>query len=195
MDASPIVAVASHADDLEPVCELLSALPAEFSTTIIVIQHIKAGRERLVAERLADRTSLQVLHAHDGVVAEQGHVYVIPANATLTMSGRRIRVTPSASQHDSPGDILFASLAEEYGAGAIGVVLSGGGSDGALGIRAIRQASGTTFAQYPGSARFPSMPINAIESGRVGFVLRPNEIARALSGLRRPAASPARVAA
>jgi two-component system CheB/CheR fusion protein len=178
MDTSPIVAVASSEDDLEAVSELLSALPAECSAAFIVVQHLNAGREKLLAEALAKRTILPVVHAQDGMVAEQGHVYLIPANTTLTMTGRRIRVTPNASRLHHPGDILFTSLAKERGDSAIGVVLSGVGSDGALGIQAIKQAGGTTFAQYPGSARFPSMPISAIETGCVGFVLRPNEIAR-----------------
>jgi two-component system CheB/CheR fusion protein len=194
MDTFPIVAVASSADDLEAVSELLAALPAECSATFIVVQHLNSGRERSLAEALAERTIRPVMYARDGVVAEQDHIYLIPANTTLTMSGRRIRVTPDASKLHHPGDILFASLAEERGDRAIGVVLSGGGSDGALGIRAIRQGGGTTFAQYPGSARFTSMPISAIETGCVAFVLRPNEIARELSRLSRHAAPPAGVA-
>jgi two-component system CheB/CheR fusion protein len=188
MDLSPIVAVASDAEDLEAVCELLCALPTECNAAFIVVQHLNSGRERLAAEALAERTNLPVVHAHDGVVAEQHHVYLIPANATLTMTGRRIGVTANASQPHHPGDILFTSLAEEHGDSAIGVVLSGAGSDGALGIRAIKQGGGTTFAQYPGSARFPSMPISAIETGCVGFVLRPHEIARELTRLSRHAA-------
>ena len=194
MDTSPIVAVASSADDLEAVSELLSALPADYSAAFIVVQHLNAGRERTLAEALAKRTILPVTLAHDGVVAEQDHVYLIPANTTLTMTGRRIRVTPNAGKLHHPGDILFASLAKERGDSAIGVVLSGGGSDGALGIRAIRQGGGTTFAQYPGSARFPSMPICAIETGCVGFVLHPNEIARGLARLSRHAVPRAGVA-
>jgi two-component system CheB/CheR fusion protein len=195
MDTSPIVAVASSANDLEAVSELLSALPADYSAAfIIVVQHLNAGRERLLAEALANRTILPVMLAHDGVVAEQDHVYLIPASNTLTMTGRRIRVTPNAGKLDHPGDILFTSLAKELGASAIGVVLSGGGSDGSLGIRAIKQGGGTTFAQYPGSARFPSMPICAIETGCVGFVLRPNEIARGLTRLSRHAVPLASVA-
>ena len=193
MDTSPIVAVASS-DDLEAVCELLSALPAEYSAAFIVVQHLNSGRESLLAEALAKRTILPVMHAHDGVVAEQDHIYLIPANTTLTMSGRRIRVTPNASKLHHPGDILFSSLAKERGDSAIGVVLSGEGSDGALGIRAIKQGGGTTFAQYPGSARFPGMPISAIETGCVGFVLRPNEIARELTRLSRHATPRASVA-
>jgi two-component system, chemotaxis family, CheB/CheR fusion protein len=195
MDTSPIVAVASSANDLEAVSELLSALPADYSAAfIVVVQHLNAGRERLLAEALANRTILPVMLAHDGVVAEQDHVYLIPASNTLTMTGRRIRVTPNAGKLDHPGDILFTSLAKERGASAIGVVLSGGGSDGSLGIRAIKQGGGTTFAQYPGSARFPSMPICAIETGCVGFVLRPNEIARGLTRLSRHAVPLASVA-
>jgi CheB methylesterase len=73
----------------------------------------------------------------------------------------------------------------------IGVVLSGAGSDGALDIEAIKLGGGSTFAQYWGSARFPSMPINAIETGCMGFVLRPNEIARKVTRLTRRAARPA----
>jgi len=188
MESFPIVAVASDADDLEAVCELLSALPAESSITLIVVQPLNSGREKLVAEAFAKRTSLPVMHAHDGVVAEQDHIYLIPANTTLTMNGRYIRVTPNASKLRHPGDILFTSLAEERGDSAIGVVLSGGGSDGALGIQAIKHSGGTTFAQYPGSARFPSMPISAIETGCASFVLRPNEIGHELTRLSRHAA-------
>jgi chemotaxis response regulator CheB len=103
-------------------------------------------------------------------------------------------VAPNVGQFHHPGDILFTSLAQERGVGAIGVVLSGGGTDGALGIQALRQVGGTTFAQHPGSARFPTMPINAIETGCVGFVLRPNEIARELARRYRHAAPSASVA-
>jgi two-component system CheB/CheR fusion protein len=194
MNTSPIVAVASSADDLAAVSELLSALPAQFSATFIVAQQRNSAHEGLLAEALAKRTILPVRQAHDGMVAEQDHVYLIPANTLLTITGRRIRLTPNVSKVHRPGDILFTSLAQERGDGAIGVVLSGEGFDGALGIRAIKQSGGTTFAQYPGSARFPGMPISAIETGCVGFVLRPNEIARELTRLTRQAAPAAGVA-
>ncbi len=191
MDKSPIVAVASSATDLEAVCELLSAWPAECSAAFIIVQQLDSGRESLLAGSLAERTILAVTQAHDGVLVEQDHVYVITANTTLTMSAGRIRVTPKGSGLHHPGDILFTSLAKERGHSAIGVVLSGEGSDGALGIQAIKQGGGATFAQYPGSARFPGMPISAIETGCVGFVLRPNEIARELTSRSRQTASPA----
>jgi two-component system, chemotaxis family, CheB/CheR fusion protein len=185
MDKSPVVvAVALSAGDLEPVSELLSALPAICGAALIIVPGLDSSHQKLLLAALGLRTIRPVIVAHDGVVAEQDHVYITTANTTLTISGGRIRVTPKAAGGlHHPGDILFTSLAQERGNGAIGVVLSGEGSDGALGIQAIRQGGGRTLAQHPGSARFPSMPINAIETGCVGYVLPPNEIARELAGL------------
>jgi two-component system, chemotaxis family, CheB/CheR fusion protein len=183
MDPSPIVAVASSAGDLEAVCELLSALPADCAAAFIIVQHIDSGREKLLFETLAKRATLPVMHTHDGAEVEQGHVYVISANATLTMASGRIRVTPNPGGLHHPADTLFRSLAKDHGYGAIGVVLSGEGSDGAHGTQAIKRAGGTTLAQYPGSARLPSMPISAIDTGCVEFVLRPNELAHELARL------------
>jgi len=184
MNRSVIVAVASSAGDLEAISELLSGLPAPSGAAFIIVQHLDpARRGELLGEALAKRTTLAVVVAHDGVVPEPGHVYVTRPNITLTVIGGHIRVSPGGSGLDGVGDTLFTSMAEDLNASAIGVVLSGGGSDGARGIRAIKQVGGTTFAQYPGSARFPSMPISAIETGCVGSVLRPNEIARELGRL------------
>jgi two-component system, chemotaxis family, CheB/CheR fusion protein len=195
MDPSRIVAVASSAGDLEAVSELLSALPTECGAAFIIVQHLGAGRETLLFKTLAKRAILPVMQAHDGAVLEPDHIYAITPNATLTVTDGRIRVTADPRGPHHPADILFTSLAKERGHGAIGVVLSGEGSDGALGIQAIKQAGGATFVQYPGSARFPSMPISAIETGCASFVLRPNEIAHELARLSRhtaPAAGAAR---
>lgn len=125
------------------------------------------------------------MQTDDGLVAEPGHIYVVPTNVVPTLCHGAIRVTRAANKIDCPADILFASLAQELGDRAIGVVLSGGGSDLAPGIRSIRQAGGTTFAQHPGSARFPNLPINVIDTGCVDFVLRPNEIAHELTRISR----------
>ena len=181
----PIVAIAASAGGLEALSELLAALPAACGLACIVVQHLDPDHESLLADILAKRTSLPVLPAHDGVVAESDHVYVIPPNTTLTLTGDRIRVTPRATGRHHPADILFTSLADEHGDGAIGVVLSGGDTDGALGVQAIKARGGITFAQEPASARFPSMPRNAIATGCVDFVLRPNEIALELTRLSR----------
>jgi two-component system, chemotaxis family, CheB/CheR fusion protein len=189
----PIVAIASSAGDLEAVSELLAALPAPCGAAFVIAQHLDSGREMLLAGALAKRTVFPVSHAQDGVMPERDHVYVMRANTTLTITGGHFSVIPAASGPYRPGDTLFTSLAEDRGDGAIGVVLSGGGSDGALGVQAIRKGGGTTFAQYPGSARFPSMPISAIETGCVDAVLRPNEIAHALIRRSHNVAEPARI--
>jgi hypothetical protein len=189
VDAPLIVAVACFAGDVAAPCELVSALPANCAAAVIFVQHLSASRGTPLAESLAKRTTLPVIDAHDGLVTEHGRLYVIPPNANPTMTGGRICVTLAASGIDCAADVLFTSLAQEFGDNAIGVILSGGGSDRAPGIRAIRQAGGFTFAQYPGSARFPNMPISAIDTGCVDFVLRPNEIAHELARISRSRSS------
>ena len=186
MDRSPIVAVASSAGDLEAVSELLSALRPVCGQAFVIVQHLDPARRELpLIETLQKRTKLPVVVAHDGLVPKRAHVYVPGASSTLTIIDGHLRVSPRASGLHGAGDTLFASCAEDLGANAIGVVLSGRGSDGALGIQAIKKSGGTTFAQFPGAARFPSMPISAIETGCVGSVLRPYEIARELTRLGR----------
>jgi len=187
VNAQLVVAVACFAGDVAAPSELVAALPADCGAAFIFVQQRSTGRETqiLLVESLAERTPLPVVQAHGELMAEHGRLYVISPNSTPTMTGARICVTPAASGIDCPADALFISLAQELGINAIGVILSGGGTDGARGVRAIKHAGGLTFAQYPGSARFPNIPINAIDSGCVDFVLRPNEIAHELARISR----------
>jgi two-component system, chemotaxis family, CheB/CheR fusion protein len=185
VDAPLIIAVACFAGDLSAPSELVSALPADFGAAFIFVEQPAAGRGKLLAAALAGRTALPVVHAHDGLALEPGHIYVIPPNVVPTIARGRIHMTPAAAELEQPADSLLISLAQESGDNAIAVILSGGGSDRGLGIRAIREAGGTTFVQYPGSARFPNMSISAIDTGCADFVLRPNEIARELTRISR----------
>jgi len=179
----PIVAIASSAGGLEALTELLAALPAKSGLAYVAVQHLDPDHESLLAEILTKKTPLAVMVARDGLAIEPDHVYVIPPNTTLTVKDERLRVVRRASGPHHPADILFTSLAEERAERAIGVVLSGGDDDGALGIQVIKQAGGIIFAQEPSSAKFPSMPKHAIETGCVDFVLRPNQISRELMRL------------
>ncbi|MDB6044777.1 MAG: hypothetical protein JWM63_3328 [Gammaproteobacteria bacterium] len=181
----PIVAIGASAGGLEALTELLAALPSKSGLAYIAVQHLDPDHESLLVEILTKKTPLTVLAAQDGLAIEPDHVYVIPPNATLTVVDGHLRVVPRASGLHHPADILFTSLAEERADCAIGVVLSGGDGDGALGIQAIKQAGGITFAQEPSSAKFPSMPRHAIETGCVDFVLRPKQIAQELMRLSR----------
>jgi two-component system CheB/CheR fusion protein len=191
MNAFPIVAVASSAGDLAAVSELVSALPAGYRAAFIIVQHVVSGREKLLSDALGKKTMLPLVHLYGDALAEPGHIYLITANTTLLVSDGRILVTADPGGLHHPGDLLFTSLAEECAASAIGIVLSGEGFDGALGVQSLKARGGATLAQYPGSARFPGMPINAIETGCVQFVLRPNEIARECARLSRHAAAAA----
>ena len=194
INAPVIVAVACFAGDIAAPSELASALPADCGAAFIFVQQLSGGREAqtLLAASLTRRTTLPVIHAQGGMLTERGRLYVIPQNSIPTMTGARLCVTPATNGIDCPADALFTSLAQEFGNNAIGVVLSGGGSERALGIRAIKHAGGVTFAQYPGSARFPNTPISAIDTGCVDFVLRPNDIARELARISRQKETAAR---
>jgi two-component system, chemotaxis family, CheB/CheR fusion protein len=186
IDSPLIVAVACFAGDIPAPSELVSALPADCGLAFIFVEQPSAGRASLLAEALMKSTTLPVMRADDGCLVKHGRIYLVPQNVALTMARGRMHATPAArGEIDCSADHLFISLAQESGDKAIGVILSGGGSDRALGIRAIKQAGGTTFAQYPGSARFPNLPISAIDTGCVDFVLRPNEIAHELTHISR----------
>ena len=185
VDAPLTIAVACFAGDIAAPSELVAALPADFGAAVLFVEQPAAGRGKLLAVALPGRTTLPVVQTQDGLALERGHIYVIPPNVVPTIARGRIHTAPAAGELEQPADSLLISLAQEYGDKAIGVILSGGGSDRGLGIRAIRQAGGTTFVQYPGSARFPNMSISAIDTGCVDFVLRPNEIARELTRIGR----------
>jgi two-component system CheB/CheR fusion protein len=183
--ATPIIAIGASAGGLEAISELLVALSPETGMAFVLVQHLDPAHQSLLPELLAKKTSMPVVQVRDELDVEAGHLYVIPPNATLTIAKRRFRLTrrPSGAGQHLPIDSFFVSLAEELGSAAIGVVLSGGNSDGSRGARAIKQGGGIVFAQQPESARFPSMPRNAIETGCVDFVLRPEQIAHALAKL------------
>jgi two-component system, chemotaxis family, CheB/CheR fusion protein len=183
----PIVGIGASAGGLEAVSELLAALPSRCGMAFVLVQHLDPDHESLLTELLAKKTAMPVAQAEEGVAVERDHVYVIPPNTTLTLRDQHLHlaIRPSAPARNMPVDALLKSLAADWGDASIGVILSGGDSDGALGIEAIKHEGGITFAQEPAQARFPSMPRNAIETGCVDFVLRPRDIARELVRLIR----------
>jgi two-component system, chemotaxis family, CheB/CheR fusion protein len=181
----PIAAIASSAGGLEALSALLEALPAQSDMAFVVVAHLSAEHESVLPELLGRKTAMAVQGIADGMRIQADRVYVIPPNTTLTIKDERLQLRPrERGQPHHPADILFTSLAEERAHSAIGIVLSGADADGAQGVRSIRLHGGLTFAQEPGSARFPSMPSSAIDTGCIDFVLRPAEIARELGALR-----------
>jgi len=196
-----IVAIGASAGGLEAISELLAALPPTSDLAYVVIQHLDPVHMSLLTELLSKKTAMPVETIHEGLALEGGHVYVIPPNTLLTLKEDRFQLT-ARDQQRHPIDVFFASLASERGDTAIGVVLSGGDSDGTHGVQEIKHAGGIAMAQSPESARFPGMPNHAIETDCVDFVGRPSEIARELTRLGRhpylrapPSPEPERVAA
>jgi two-component system, chemotaxis family, CheB/CheR fusion protein len=179
----PVVGVGASAGGFEAFSELLSHLPSDIPMAIVLVQHLDPKHSSLLTELLTRATPLPVVEARQGIRVEPAHVYVIPPNTTLTIVDDALQTSPRepGSALHMPVDTFFRSLAESRGERAIGVVLSGGASDGALGIKAIKGEGGVTFAQDPQTAGQDGMPRSAIASGAVDFVLPPRGIAQELA--------------
>jgi two-component system CheB/CheR fusion protein len=182
-----IVGIGASAGGLDAFTRLVGHLAADTGLAYVLVQHLDPHHESRLPELLGRATSVAVVQATDGMKIEADHAYVIPPNATMTVTDGHLRVVERAhtsSPHLSI-DAFLCSLAEVHGAGAVGVILSGAGSDGARGIEAIKLEGGITMAQAPESAGYPSMPKSAVETGYVDFVLTPEEIAAQLTKLGR----------
>ena len=137
-------------------------------------------QKSMLTELLGRASKLQVVTAEDGAVVKPHFVYVSPPNATLSMLNGSLHVVAPAAGTDRvhlPIDSFFTSLARDRGAQAIGVVMSGTGTDGTIGLAAIKGCGGITFVQDPETAKFDGMPRSALESGAADFSLSPEAIA------------------
>ena len=183
----PIVGVGASAGGLEALSVFLKALPARTGMAVVVIQHLAPEHESALTQLLSKTTAMPVVEVSDGLAIERNHVYVIPPNKSMTLQGGILQLVPR--EHSSvphhPIDEFCAALAREQKAAAIGVILSGSGSDGTLGLRIIKAEGGVTFAQDPKTAAWPSMPASAISAGVVDFVLAPAAIAAELARISR----------
>jgi two-component system chemotaxis response regulator CheB len=181
--AFDVVALASSAGGIAALSEILGSLPGDFPAAIVVVQHLDPRHRSLMADILRRRTALAVVQAAEGDHIRAGTVYIAPPdrhllvnpNGTLSLSQSELVhfVRPSA-------DLLFESVAASYRMRAIAVVLTGTGSDGSMGIGAIKKMGGTVVAQDQASAEFTGMPGAAVRSGNADFVLPLDEIAPAL---------------
>ncbi len=192
----PIVGVGASAGGLAAFTRLLEHFPVDTGIALVLIQHLDPTHESRLGDLLSRVTKLPVTEATSGTRVSPDHVYVIPPNSNLAISGGVLRITPreGRGQH-LPLDFFLRSLAKDQGAGAIGVILSGTGSDGTLGLAEIKAAGGITFAQDKDSAKFDGMPSSALASGAVDFVLPPDQIARELARVgRHPYVAPVRLA-
>ena len=181
--AFDVVALAASAGGLAALSAVLSALPADFPAALLVVQHLDPRHRSLMAEILSRRTTLRVKQAAEGDRLSPGNAYIAPPDrhllvnpdGTLSLSQSELVhfVRPSA-------DLLFESVAASYKDRAIAVVLTGTGSDGNMGVKAIKKMGGTVIAQDEKTSEFSGMPSAAIQTGQVDFVLPLDEIAPAL---------------
>jgi len=172
----PVVAVGASAGGLEAFTDLLRHLPADTGMAFVFIQHLAPSHESLLAELLSRETTMPVSEVENGTVLLPNQVYVIPPNAAMTISGLALALRPRETAGTAI-DAFLRSLAVSRQSAAVAVILSGTGSDGALGVQAIAEEGGVVFAQDPESAKFDGMPRSAIATGCVDFVLPPEGIA------------------
>jgi len=181
--AFDIVAFASSAGGLSALSEVLSTIPESFPASIAVVQHLDPRHRSLMAKILSGRTELSVKEAEEGDLLRPGVVYVAPPDKHLLINpGGTISLTQSEMVHfvRPSADLLFESVAASFKDRAIAVVLTGSGSDGKMGVMAIKKMGGTVIAQDEATSEFFGMPGSAIQSGNVDFVLPLGEIASAL---------------
>ena len=179
-----VIAIGASAGGLYALIDVLRPVVTDFPPMVIV-QHLDPLHKSHLAELLARKTGKLVKEAEHGEPILGAHVYVGPPDEHLLVGPGKIQLVHSQLVHFSrPSiDLLFESIAGMYGSRSIAVVLSGSNRDGATGIRAIREAGGTTIAQEPATASFRQMPEAAIETGCVDFVVPIEEVGRMLNRL------------
>jgi two-component system, chemotaxis family, protein-glutamate methylesterase/glutaminase len=168
-----VVAIGASTGGPAALQTLVPALPAGFPAPVLVVQHIPRGFSRSLAERLASRSALAVREAVDGERLQAGTVLVAPAGLHLKLHrrGGTVKVSldeePRSALHRPSVDVLMTSVARVYGARSLGVVLTGMGSDGTVGLKAIHQAGGRTLVESEETAVIYGMPKSAVEAGVV----------------------------
>ena len=180
----PVVGIGASAGGLDAFKKLLKAIPEDSGMAYVLVQHLDPTHESMLPELLQKVTKIPVLEIADDIKVLPNHIYVIPSNKMMVATDGVLLLSPrpqkSKTERNLPIDLFFTSLAEVHREHAIGVVLSGTASDGTLGLKAIKDQGGITFAQDEASAAYGSMPQNAAQAGVVDYILPPEEIPQKL---------------
>lgn len=188
----PVVAIGASAGGLEALISFFRATPVHAGCAFLVLTHRHADSPSMLPELLAAHTEMTVIEAAEGMQIKPDHVYVNPSTATFMALNRDRLVLLSAEQATQahlemqsgagplrlyhPIDFLFRQLALSLQDDAVAIILSGSGSDGTLGIKAIKEANGMVMVQSPATAQFTGMPISAINTEMVDFMLPPDQL-------------------
>src|SRR5215467_15351385 len=181
----PIVGIGASAGGYEAFVQLLQALPANTGMAFVFVMHLEPEHKSMLAKLLANVTPMPVSEARNGQEVERNHVYVIPPKADIGIRNGILEIVVRRKTEGRylPVDNFLSSLAEDRHGSAIGVILSGTGSDGTIGLKAIKAEGGITFAQDEESSKHHGMPGSAIAAECVDFVLPPDRIAKELERL------------
>ena len=181
-----VVAISTSAGGIAALHTILTMLPPSLAAAVLVVQHLLPHRDSHLVEILSWHTSLEVLQAHSAQRLVQGTVYVAPPDAHLIVGiDRRLVLShlPPVHHCRPAGDRLFESLPAAFGRGAVAIVLTGFGRDGAAGAQSVRRSGGTVIVQDPSTAQFGDMPRAALSAGTVDHILPLVDIAPLVVGL------------
>ncbi len=180
----PVVGIGASAGGLDAFKKLLKAIPEDSGMAYVLVQHLDPKHESMLPELLQKVTAIPVLEISDDIKVQPNHIYVIPSNKMMVATDGVLLLAPrpakNKNERNLPIDLFFTSLAEVHQSHAIGVVLSGTASDGTLGLKAIKDHGGITFAQDEESAAYEGMPHSAAQAGVVDFILPPGKIPQKL---------------
>ena len=177
-EAPLVIGIGASAGGLEALQQFFGHMPTNSGLSFVVVQHLSPDYKSLMADILGKHTGMPVHQAEHEMAVEPDTVYLIPPKKYMTIQGGRLILSdyaPGTLNH--PIDAFFASLAEERREHSIVVVLSGTGSDGTNGVKAVKEHGGLVIAQDPESAKFGGMPKSVINTGLADFILSPEEIA------------------
>ncbi|MEM9338897.1 MAG: chemotaxis protein CheB [Bacteroidota bacterium] len=177
-----VIGIGASAGGLMALKDFFDHVPADCQHSFVIIQHLSPDYKSLMAELLARNTSLPIHEAGHNLSIKAGSIYLIPAGKNMTYSNEKLQLTdkPSTNDLNLPIDIFFRSLAKGLNERAIGIILSGTGTDGSRGVRAINEAGGMTMVQSPATVEFDGMPNSAIATGSVDFILPVKQLPGAL---------------
>ncbi len=182
-----VVAIGASAGGLKAYSDFFKALPENTGMAFVLVQHLAPNHQSELAELLQHHTPMRVVQVEDSMKAEADGVYVIPPGKALSIKNDVLHLAEPEQPHGhrAPIDDFFRSLASDQGEQSVCIVLSGAGSDGSIGLKALKEAGGLTLAQDPGDAEYGGMPRSAIGTGFVDVVLPAAELAARLVELRR----------
>ena len=174
----PIVGIGASAGGLEALEQFFGTMPKDSGMAFVVIQHLDPNHKGMMPEILQRITEMKVITVTDRLKIKPNCVYVIPPNKSMSILKGALHLFEPIETHGLrlPIDLFFRSLADDLPEQSVGIILSGMGSDGSLGLKAIKEKGGIVLVQEPESAKFDSMPHNAIEAVIVDFIAPANEL-------------------